>query len=496
MKLYAAGLALEANTFVSVPTTYTDFYKGTLVYGDVPADGSSPARGLAAFIAGEARQRGWTLVDGLFADGGAAGPATRAAYESLRDEILEQLRAAMPVDLVYLALHGAMVATGYDDCEGDLLARVREIVGPALPIGVVMDSHCHLTPEMVKHATLMVAFKEWPHTDVVESAQAAFDLLVRVAEGQIKPATSVWDCRMIQSYPTDKEPMRGFVDRLKALEGQDGVPSEWPFQKNGVLSVSVVHGFSHGDVPAMGTKILVVTDDRPEFGARLAEKLGRELFSMRESVGLDLLTIEEALDRSSAVDGSPVVWADTGDCVGGGAPGDATYILEALLERGVESAAIHSLRDPVAVSIAMSAGVGAQLDMRIGAKFAPMSGRPLDLPVTVTEVRPGFKLSVGNHKYDFGDTVVVRTGGIHIVLTTNKAWVLDPECFSELGIDPRNTHILVVKSIHNFYAWFAPIAAEVLTVASPGETVLDVTLLPYRRANLHQWPLVEDPFSR
>ena len=482
MKLFAAGLALEANTFVSAPTTLADFLKGTLVYGDV-SEGDE-ARGLAAFIADEARQRGWTLVDGLFADGGAAGPATRAAYESLRDEILEQLRAAMPVDMVYLALHGAMVADGYADCEGDLLARVREIVGPALPIGVVMDSHCHLTPEMLEHATLMVAFKEWPHTDVVESAQEAFHLLVRAAEGQIKPAMSAWDCRMIQNYPTNKEPMRGFVERIRALEGQDGV-----------LSVSVVHGFSHGDVPAMGTKILVVTDDRPEFGAQLAEKLGRELFSMRESVGLDLLSIEEALDRSLAVDGYPVVWADTGDCVGGGAPGDATYILEALLERGVESAAIYSLRDPVAVSIAMSAGVGAQLDMRIGAKFAPMSGKPLDLHVTVTQVQPDFKFSVREYEYDFGDTVVVRAGGIHIVLTAKKAWVLNPECFSVLGIDPQNTHILVVKSIHNFYAWFAPIAAEILTVASPGETVLDVTQLPYRRANRRQWPLVADPFS-
>ena len=481
MKLFTAGLALEANTFVSAPTAYADFYKSTLVYGGASVD--DEARGLAAFIAGEAQQRGWTLVDGLFADGGAAGPATPAAYEALRDKILNQLRAAMPVDLIYLALHGAMVADGYDDCEGDLLARVREIVGPALPIGVVMDPHCHLTQEMIEHATVMVAFKEWPHTDVVESAQTAFDLLIRAAAGQINPAMSVWDCCMIQSYPTDKEPMRGFVERIRALEGQDGV-----------LSISVAHGFSHGDVPAMGTKMLVITDDRPEYGAHLAEKLGRELYSMRESVGLDCLTIEEALERSLTVEGSPVVWADTGDCVGGGAPGDATYILEALLERGVESAAIHSLRDPVAVSIAMNAGVGAKLEMRIGGKFAPMSGKPLDLSVTVTQVRPDFKFSVGDHEYDFGDTIVVRTGGIHIVLTTKKAWVLNPECFGVLGIDPQNTHILVVKSIHNFYTWFAPLAAEILTVASPGETALDVTQLPYRRANRRQWPLVADPF--
>ncbi len=483
MKLFTAGLALEANTFVSTPTTYEDFYTGTLVYGDASADDEEPARGLTSFIADEVRRRGWILADGLFADGGAAGPATRAAYEALREEILEQLRAAMPVDLVYMALHGAMVADGYDDCEGDLLARVREIVGPELPIGVVMDPHCHLTQKMVEHATVMVAFKEWPHTDVVESAQAAFDLLVRVAAGEIKPTMSTWDCRMIHNFPTDKQPMCGFVDKIKALEGQDDI-----------LSISVIHGFAHGDVPGMGAKMLVVTDGRSNHSTHLAEQLGHELYAMRESVGLDMVTIEEALAQSLASKESPVVWADTGDCVGGGAPGDATHILEALLAGGVESAAIHSLRDPVAVSIAMNAGVGAQLDMRIGAKFAPMSGKPLDLNVTVTEVRPDFKFSVGERDYDLGDTAVVLTKGIHIVLTTKKGWALDPECFSVLGIDPQNTHVLVVKSVHNFYAWFAPIAAKILTVASPGETVEDVSLLPYQRANRNQWPLVADPF--
>ncbi len=489
MKLFVGGLSTETNTFLSMPTGYDDFEQTTLVYGGDPPTGE----GMLSFIGKRVQERGWTLVDGLFAGAFPAGPTTRAAYESLRDEILADLRAALPVDMVALFLHGAMVAESYDDCEGDLLARVREIVGPEAPVGALLDPHCHLTQKMVDNATVLIAFKEWPHTDAVERAEEVFDLITAAAEGQVKPVMSVFDCRMICSFPTDKEPMRSFVNRLKALEGQDGV-----------LSISVAHGFAWGDVPGMGAKILVVTDDRPEYGERLAEELGRELFDMRETVDIDYLTIDEALERALEVERSPVVLADAGDCIGGGTPGDATFILQAMLERGVENAAIHNLWDPIAASIAMSAGVGAQLDLRVGGKIGPMSGDPLDLHVKVIEVKPAHTVSAGSFTYSFGDTVVVRVlrpgsgqvRGIDIVLASKREAVFSHECFSAVGIDPRQRHILVVKSAHNFYAGFVDIAAETLHVASPGANTPDVTLLPFEHANINQWPLVEDPFAQ
>ena len=157
--------------------------------------------------------------------------------------------------MVLLGLHGAMVADGYDDCEGDLLQRVRAIVGPQVVVGAELDPHNHLSAAMVAHADLLVAFKEYPHTDILERALELVDLCQAKAEGRIEPVASVADTGGLVVMHTSRQPARGFVDRIMALEGQDGI-----------LSISVSHGFPWGDVPDMGTKVLVYSDARVDPG--------------------------------------------------------------------------------------------------------------------------------------------------------------------------------------------------------------------------------------
>jgi microcystin degradation protein MlrC len=483
VKLFVAGISTETNTFSPLPTGLSGFE----VTRPGDPDSASP-EGLLPILRGMVARRGWSFTPGLYADAQPAGITVRAVYESLRDELLADLRAALPVDAMFLVLHGAMVAEGYDDCEGDLLARAREIVGPGMPIGALLDPHCHLTQAMVDNATALIAFKEYPHTDYAERAEELLDLLDATARGEVKPTTSLFDCRMIGAYHTTREPMRSYVDRLQALEGRDGV-----------LSISVAHSFPWGDVPAMGTKIWVITDDRQAHGDQLAERLGRELYEMRKALRPDYLTIEEALNRARMIEASPVVLADVSDNAGGGAPSDSTFILRAMLERGIDNAAVACVWDPVTVSIASQAGEGAHLDLRIGGKVGPVSGDPLDLPVTVTAIAPGATQTFGppEHPVTFslGDAVAVRSGGIDIVLNSKRAQVFSPDCFTKLGIDPRQRRILVVKSSQHFHAGFAPIAAGVLYVAAPGAINPDLNQLPYRRARRDIWPLVENPFA-
>src|SRR5690606_31853754 len=176
-----------------------------------------------------------------------------------------------PVDGVVLGLHGAMVAQGYEDCEGDLLSRVRTIVGPDVLVCAELDPHSHLTAKRAEAADFFVHFKEFPHTDFVDRARDLWAIAVRALKGEVRPVMSIFDCRMIDVFPTSKQPMRGFVDRLSTLEASHA----------GLLSLSVVHGFMAGDVPEMGTKIVAVTDNDPAMGAALAEELGRELYAMR-----------------------------------------------------------------------------------------------------------------------------------------------------------------------------------------------------------------------
>jgi microcystin degradation protein MlrC len=282
-----------------------------------------------------AKAEGWTLVEGSCSWAEPAGTVSRAAYEQLRDEVLGQLRAAMPVDGVVLGLHGAMVADGYDDCEGDLIERVRNIVGAAVPIGVELDPHCHMTQKRVRNATLIICFKEFPHTDFVARGEEVVELTLQAVRGQIKPVMSLCDCRMIGSFPTNIQPMRGFVDKMSALEG-----------KVGVLSISAAHCFPYADVPEMGSRILVVTDNRREAGDKLARALADEFFAMRGKTLPDYHAPDIAIDKALQ-DPGPVVIADKSDNPGGGAAGDSTFVLRRMLERGVTNACLGPQGVPV-----------------------------------------------------------------------------------------------------------------------------------------------------
>jgi microcystin degradation protein MlrC len=482
MNVFLASLGTETNTFSALPTGYRNFQETYLVrrgeHGDDPFIFAIPL----IIWRRRAVERGWAVSESLCTFAQPAGVTLRSVYESFRDEILADLRQAMPVDIVLLSLHGAMVADGYEDCEGDLLARIRALVGPDVPIGAELDLHCHLTPAMIDNATAMITFKEYPHIDFAERAEELFQIIARAAEGRVLPHMALYDCKMIGIYPTTAEPMQSFVARIKGLEGREGV-----------LSISVGHGFPWGDVPDMGTRILVVTDDRREHGAALAASLGRQLFALREQTQPTFHTVDEALDRAQAASRGPVVLADCSDNAGGGAPSDSTFLLQALLERGIENAALGCMWDPMAVQLAMEAGEGAEFDLRLGGKMGPMSGDPLDLRVTVTRVVPNAVQSFGQGpdraQARLGDAVALHAHGIDIVANSIRTQVYHPDAFSHLGIDPTQKHILVVKSMQHFHAGFAPMAAEILYVAAPGALQPNLAALPYRHADRSLWPL-------
>ena len=340
----------------------------------------------------------------------------------LRDELLAALQAALPVDVVAYSLHGAMIAEGYDDCEGDLLARTRALVGPDVAVGALLDLHCHLSAAMIENADVIVTFKEYPHIDFVERGEELVELLARTARREIRPHMAVHDCRMIDLFHTTQEPMRGFVADMQAREGHDGV-----------LSLSAAHGFPWGDAADMGTKMLVVTDGKPELGARLAAEFGERLFAMRGRAQKQPLSIADALDHAGRANGAPVVIADTADNAGGGAPSDSTFVLQAALERGLQDVAIGPLWDPIAAGAAMDAGEGATLDLRIGGKMGPTSGQPLDLRVKVGRTCRNAMQSYGPSHEPLGDCVGVSVNGVAIVLNTLRTQAFGPELFTNVG---------------------------------------------------------------
>ncbi|MCP5152664.1 MAG: M81 family metallopeptidase [Ectothiorhodospiraceae bacterium] len=484
MKIFTAGVLTETNTFSPIPTGLGAYEGEYLMRGDVNPDDRHGYEVPVNVWKRMAAERGWTLVQGLHAASQPSAATVRRVWESFRDEILDGLARAMPVDMVLLRLHGAMVADGYDDCEGDLLERARALVGPDVPIGAELDPHGHLTARMVENATALVIYKEYPHTDFAERARELFDIIADTALGKVRPHMAVHDCRMIEMFFTTLEPMRGFVARMKSLEGHDRV-----------LSISANHGFPWADVPELGTKMLVVTDDAPEVGAELAARLGRELVAMRGKTRVAALPIEEALAAAAAAPPGPVVLADVADNAGGGAPSDSTSVLRALVERGVRDATIGMIWDPGAVALAHEAGVGARLRMRIGGKVDPLGPGPIDLDVEVTGLARDQRVAYAGVRIGVGDMAALECDGIAIVLNSRRTQTRSLDCFTAVGIDPRARRLVVVKSFNHFRAAFDPIAAATLYVAAPGTLDPDFTRIPYRRIPRPIWPLDPDPWS-
>ncbi len=393
-------------------------------------------------------------------------------------------KAALPVDIVLLSLHGAMIADGYDDCEGDLISHCREVAGDQTVIGGLLDPHCHLTEAMLTGANLLVAYKEYPHVDIPERADDLFRLAADAAEGSTRPVMRDFDVRMICAMHTPYEPMRGFVDWMTSRESEPGV-----------LSLSLAHGFPWGDHPRVGARAFAITDGDPELAERTARELGERLFSLRHEIMRPYPDIDGALDRALANPSGPVVLADVSDNAGGGAPSDATFLLERILDRGITNIATGIYWDPIAVRICREAGEGASLDLRLGGKCGPMSGRPLDLHVTVKKTAGGLTQRFGKLASSLGQTVWIETQGVDIVVNDLRTQTFHPEAFTALGIDLAKRQIVCVKSSQHFHAGFAPIAAEVIHVATPGSITPDYANIPYTKRKSNYWPKVEDPFQ-
>jgi microcystin degradation protein MlrC len=484
MRIFIATLGTETNTFSPLPTGRQTFEE-TLCLREASRRSTHFAAVPVATWRRLAEAQGHTVIESLSAFAQPGGPTVRAVYEGFREEILADLRAADPVDAVLLFLHGAMVAEGYDDCEGDLIQRCRAVVGPRVALGVELDLHCHLTRAMVDHATAIVTFKEYPHVDVGERAADLYRIVTRAARGEVRPASALFDCRMIGMFRTPVAPMRGFVDRLKALEGRDGV-----------LAVSFGHGFPWGDVEEVGARMLVVTDGDAGRARQLAEALGREIFALREQTVVPHLTPDQAIDRALAEPGGPVVLADVADNAGGGAPSDSTFILRRLVERGVGNAAVGCFWDPLAVRFCTEAGPGATFDLRLGGKCGPVSGAPLDLRVTVRHVVPDLvQTGLSGGQASFGPSAWIETAGIDVVVTSVRSQTFAPDAFGNLGLDVRRRQLVVVKSTQHFHAAFAPIARSVLYVTTPGAIPPDFAGIPYTKRRGPFWPRVADPFA-
>lgn len=484
-RVFVASVATETNTFSPLRTDLRDFYDS--FYAAPGAHPDTPTLCSAVYtVAREmAAEYGWDVVEGTAAWAEPGGVINAQCWHFLREQLLKELRAAMPVDIVLLGLHGAMIAQNCLDCEGELLENIRRLVGRKVVIAATLDPHSHLSERKTENADLLIAFKEFPHTDFVTAAENLCALAARAAKREIKPKLSVFDCRMIALLPTSREPMRSFIDRLNAHESVDGI-----------LSVSIIHGFMAGDSPDLGTKVLVISDNDSAAGEALAGLLGMELFGYRDDTSPNFLSAEAAFEQAIAGDAHPVVIADVWDNPGGGVAGDGTILLRHAMRLRLADIAFAMIWDPIAVRTCFSAGINAELDLRFGGKMSVSAGEPIDASVVVRNLQRNAVQHFDPSVVPIGDVAWIEIDGIHIVLNSLRTQVFSPDVFINLGIDPAIIKILCVKSTNHFYSAFAPLASEILYASVEGPYPNNPRTTLYKNLQRDVWPRVEHPHPR
>lgn len=486
MSIFVAGLMMETSSFSAIPTTRRAFdnplYYKPAALTPVPEPAAYDLLGYGAFLR-RARERGYAAYTSLHAFAEPAAPCRQADYEALRDEILADLKRAMPVRMVLLFLHGAQMAQGYDDCEGDIIARIRDIVGPDVFIGVELDLHGNVSQAMLDTADALVACRYYPHTDFDARAEHLFDIGDRFVRGELRTRHVFCRVPMLGMFYTTLPRMQA-VDRLAdAIEAMPGVHS-----------VSLMHGFPWSDQPDTGAGVIVVAEPDADVDAAVLD-LAEAFFAARDETAALRQRIDPILDAVGAREG-PFVVADTADNAGGGAGADSTFILRRLLERGVRNAALGMIWDPVAVDFAHDAGLGSSFRLRLGGKTGPFAGDPLDVVATVRALADAIEQEdpAGGVWFAIGRAALLEVEGVLVVVNSIRQQVYDPFCFTAFGVDLSALTLIVVKSSQHFHERFAPLAREVFYCETPGSLTLDFDARFYTRLTRPIWPL--DPDAR
>lgn len=486
MRIAIGQVAHETNTFCAAPTGVADFQAWEWLHGDAVVERHRGVRDYLGGMIAAAAGQGVEVVPTFSAFAYPSGTIAAEAYARLRDELLDALRRARPLDAVCLALHGAGVAEGVDDLEGDLLAAVRRELGPRIPVVATLDLHANVTPAMVQHADALLGVKLYPHTDSYERGAAALRLAAAMARGTVRPVQHLVRLPMLLPPTTTDTPPGAEVNAwCREWEGRPGI-----------LDCTFFHGFPYTDVPVAGAAVLAIADgdDRPAREA--AADVARRIWAARERFRPRSLSAAEAVEAALAVPGRPVVIHETSDNPGGGAPGDGTHLLRAMLERGVREACFGFIYDPETAARAHAAGVGAEVDVLLGGRTDRLHGEPVAARAYVkclTDGRFVQQSPMGRgQRVDLGRMARLVVGGVDVLVSSVRAQTLDPEVFLLHGIDVRRCRIVALKSSQHFRAGFAELAAGIVAADPPGLTTNRIGALPYRRVPRPVWPLDDD----
>jgi microcystin degradation protein MlrC len=481
-RIAVGGFLHETNTFAPTKAAYDDFVHG----GGWPpmSQGAKLLEkmrdinvGMAGFVPA-AEAQGWELVPTIWCAASPSAHVTKDAYERVAKVIVEGIKAAGAIDGAYLDLHGAMVTEHFDDGEGELLARVRKVIGKDLPLVVSLDLHANVTPAMVEHADALIAYRTYPHVDMADTGRAAarhLALLLRTKQKFAKAFRQLpfliplsWQC-------TNDQPTKGIYQKLAALQS-DAVPT-----------LSFAPGFPAADFFDCGPSVFAYGKTQADADAA-ADSIAALIESHEDDFDGCIYTPDEGVRHAmelAKTASKPIVIADTQDNPGAGGDSDTTGMLRALVRNKATRAAIGVIVDPYSAKAAHAAGIGATVTFALGGKSGIPGDAPFEETFLVEQLSDGRFIAPGPYfggsKMNLGPSACLRIGDIRVVVSSRKAQLADQAMFRYVGIEPTEQAILVNKSSVHFRADFEPIAEKLLICAAPGAMPADTAALPWTR---------------
>lgn len=489
MKLLIARMSHETNTFSPVPTPLVRFGGGR-----PPPEGEAALRtavGRSSTMAGMvkvAQDAGAEMVTPIAAGAPPSGRVHDDAYQYMTDTICNALADC---DGVLLDLHGAMVTESLEDGEGALLARIRSL-RPNIPIGVGLDMHANLYPEMVEHSTVITGYQTYPHIDMFETGARAAQVLLDAMNGRVTPTMSWGNCPMlphVMRQGTDDFPNRELQQRVREMEQGEA------------LAVSLFTGFPHADIYNAGLSVVVVTDNDMDKARELRDELLEMAWTNREAFVYQLVPLEESIgqanDAADAEGDGPVILLDHYDNTASGGTMDTTEVLREILNQALEDVAAFGIFDPDAVDQMIEAGVGNEVTVSLGGKFhmdaLERQSSPLEVTGTVRLISDGRFTITGpmgtGGTMTMGKTVVLDTGKVQIVVVSQHVEPFDLGCFTSLGIDPLRKRFLMLKSRIHYRATYMPIAKRIIECAGRGVCTSDYGELTFEHVRRPIFPL-------
>jgi microcystin degradation protein MlrC len=481
-RIAVGGFLHETNTFAPTKASYDDFVHGggwpAMAQGrDVLKVMRNINVGLAGFVE-QAEANGWELVPTISCAASPSAHVTRDAFERVAKVMIDGISAAGQLDAVYLDLHGAMVSEHLDDGEGEILARVRRVIGNDLPLVVSLDLHANVTPRMVEHADALIAYRTYPHVDMAETGRAAahhLAMLLRTKQRLAKAFRQLPFLIPISWQCTGDQPCKSIYQRLAALES-DAVPT-----------LSFAPGFPAADFRDCGPSVFAYGRTQADADAA-ADEMAKLIVSHESDFDGRIFTPDEGVRYAMELARrarKPIVIADTQDNPGAGGDSDTTGMLRALVRNNATRAAIGVICDPRSAKAAQVAGIGATVTLALGGRSGIPGDAPYKESFIVENLSDGQFVATGPYysgrDMDMGPSAALRIGDVRVVVSSHRAQLADQSMYRYVGIEPSDQSILVNKSSVHFRADFEPIAEKLIICAAPGAMPADTASLPWTR---------------